>query len=186
MSSNRLTEYSRARILERVLTHRFQAQRDAVEKRKLELGLKFYNDLYPKDIQKKMAALPSDFFDTNAHAHVVFGEESGTHKHVEFDKERQTSYYGRRRVQKVYPLQHPLVVEYEQYEAADQQLNADTNALHREVYAVLRSVTTDKKLLQVWPEVAPFLRAADEPEPASLPAVQIVDLNLRLGLPVEA
>lgn len=49
--------------------------------------------------------------------------------------------------------------------------------------AALARATTVKRLLEAWPEAAPFIPAASQP--VQLPAVQTDVLNAALGLPVE-
>jgi hypothetical protein len=54
------------------------------------------------------------------------------------------------------------------------------------VWAVLNSVTTVKKLLEVWPESAELIPSEIEKPAINLPTVQIADLNNMIGVPTSA
>lgn len=54
------------------------------------------------------------------------------------------------------------------------------------VWAVLNSVTTVKKLLEVWPESAELIPSEIEKPAINLPTVQIADLNNMIGVPTPA
>ncbi len=74
-----------------------------------------------------------------------------------------------------------------------QQLYAidhDNKSLHREIeqltaslWAVLSSVNTDKRLIEVWPEAVAFIPAAEKANTPQLPALPIAELNKLIGLP---
>jgi hypothetical protein len=54
------------------------------------------------------------------------------------------------------------------------------------VWAVLNSVTTVKKLLEVWPESAELIPSGIEKPVINLPTIQIADLNNMIGVPTPA
>ena len=57
-------------------------------------------------------------------------------------------------------------------------INKDRGALRREIRTLLDSVTTDKKLLEVWPEAEKYI--PKEPAPAYPLAVRPQDLNKKI------
>lgn len=58
-------------------------------------------------------------------------------------------------------------------------LKSEREQLTVSLWAVLDSVTTDKRLVEVWPEAVAFIPAASP----QLPALPIADLNRMIGLP---
>lgn len=63
------------------------------------------------------------------------------------------------------------------------KLKEEINHLTASINAVLNSVTTDKKLIEIWPESVAFIPAAEKASQSNLPALQISELNKALGLP---
>lgn len=59
----------------------------------------------------------------------------------------------------------------------------DREQLTVSLRAVLDSVTTDKRLVEVWPEAVAFIPAAERAASPQLPALPIADLNRLIGLP---
>lgn len=64
-----------------------------------------------------------------------------------------------------------------------QMLKAEIEQLSASLWAVLNSVSTDKKLIEIWPEALAFIPAAEKANTPQLPALPIADLNKMLGLP---
>lgn len=80
---------------------------------------------------------------------------------------------------------HPLVLRFHDLEDQFKELENKRDALRLKIRAVLNSVTTVKKLLEVWPEAKELLPAQLEEARVQLPAVQTASLNAELGLPSE-
>lgn len=62
-------------------------------------------------------------------------------------------------------------------------LKSEREQLTVSLRAVLDSVTTDKRLVEVWPEAVAFIPAAERAASPQLPALPISDLNRMIGLP---
>ena len=62
-------------------------------------------------------------------------------------------------------------------------LKSEREHLKLSILAVLDSVTTDKRLIQVWPEAVAFIPVAERAATSNLPALPIADLNKMIGLP---
>jgi len=62
-------------------------------------------------------------------------------------------------------------------------LKDETEQLTVSLWAVLNSVNTDKRLIEVWPEAATFIPVAERAAHQQLPALPIADLNRLIGLP---
>lgn len=63
------------------------------------------------------------------------------------------------------------------------KLKAEIEQLSVSLWAVLNSVSTDKRLVEVWPEAIAFIPAAEKASTSNLPALPIADLNKLIGLP---
>lgn len=62
-------------------------------------------------------------------------------------------------------------------------LKSEREQLTVSLWAVLDSVTTDKRLVEVWPEAVAFIPADERAASPQLPAMPIADLNKMIGLP---
>lgn len=62
-------------------------------------------------------------------------------------------------------------------------LKSEIEQLTVSLWAVLNSVTTDKRLIEVWPEAIAFIPAAEKANAPQLPALPIASLNKLIGLP---
>lgn len=76
----------------------------------------------------------------------------------------------------------PLTAEFHAICEEQQVLDKQRSDLTANVSAAVRSVTTIKKLLEVWPEAAELIPEAVAPA-KQLPALQREDLNAMIGLP---
>lgn len=76
----------------------------------------------------------------------------------------------------------PLTAEFHAIHEEQQLLDKQRSALTANVRAAVQSVTTIKKLLEVWPEAAELIPEAVAPA-KQLPALQREDLNAMIGLP---
>jgi len=75
-------------------------------------------------------------------------------------------------VEKLYAIDHDAAA-----------LKSEREQLTLSLWAVLDSVTTDKRLIEVWPEAVAFIPAAERAATSNLPALPIADLNKMIGLP---
>ena len=62
-------------------------------------------------------------------------------------------------------------------------LKSEREQLTVSLRAVLDSVATDKRLVELWPEAVAFIPAAERAASPQLPALPIADLNRMIGLP---
>jgi len=76
----------------------------------------------------------------------------------------------------------PLDVEFTRMENEEAEIGKLFDEVHGAVKAVVYKAGTVKSLLAMWPEVKELLPAPSQPA-ASLPMVQVADLNKLVGLP---
>ena len=79
---------------------------------------------------------------------------------------------------------HPLSIRIEQLDAEERTINEQRQSLRADVRAAVNSVTTVKRLLEVWPEVKELLPTYAAPT-KNLPAIKVEALNAAIGLPTE-
>lgn len=197
--STRLTKDIREAIARSVMKHRYEATVKALVEEKAAFGMKVYEDLYSKANREKMNALPEGWLPSSDNVTVQFGASYDrvyfngyTHGKIvsvvsSEDKRKECSLrlWGKheRGCAKVYDATHPLAVARFNLDAKERDLKTQFDETRRQVDAALNAVTTIKKLIEVWPEIAPF--AADfENEKPQLPALPTSKLNAILDLPV--
>lgn len=77
----------------------------------------------------------------------------------------------------------PLVEQLHAIDHDAKALKDETEQLTVSLWAVLNSVNTDKRLVEVWPEAVAFIPAAEKSNTPQLPALPIAELNKLIGLP---
>src|SRR5690606_20734731 len=86
---------------------------------------------------------------------------------------------------KVYDDQHKFSQRFQELDERKKALEGDYGTAKRQIATALASVGTIKRLIEVWPEVAPFAKPFDE-GPRNLPSLPTDKLNELLDLPVAA
>lgn len=80
---------------------------------------------------------------------------------------------------------NPLVQKFLDAEKTLEDLQASKKQIKDNVQAVVYSVSTTKRLVEVWPEAAELIPAEVEVVRAGLPAVDFKSLNASIGIPSE-
>lgn len=78
---------------------------------------------------------------------------------------------------------NPLTAEFHELHNEQEAIAADRNALTANVRGALSNITTDKRLLEAWPEAAELLPEQLATARSTLPAVRVDELNAMIGLP---
>lgn len=185
MSTVRLTKYIRETVLARLLKHAFEAREKALEKDKHTFARQVYDAIYPAAIQKAMKALPKGYLPTASYLMVSF---DGKYTHVYFGESRlvaECHQYGQYGAAKVFGPKDPLTVRYHELEKIEDALTAEKSKAKSSAEAALNSCTTVKKLIEVWPEVEPFVKDFATTSQSRALAIPIKELNKSLGLPPE-
>jgi len=203
MASTKLTNHSREQICREVLQHRFSAEVEKLIADRAAFADRVYNDVFSKSAREKMAALPDGWLPEESNIGVQFGSGSSFER-LSFDG----SFYGElrnavkddgaekeavhRRIPyrlrgcaKAYEPDHKLSVAFDALEARMKDLKKQFYEARATVNSALLNVTTLNKLVETWPEVAPFI-ARFNAAPVKLPAIPTDQLNKLLDLPVAA
>lgn len=196
----RLTNDYREKLNRRVLAYRFQSVYDQLCDDYATLANDVYLDVYDNATRQHiMDKIPQGWLPKDHKIHVRFG---GTyHAMLSFCPNIYgvaLSYKGKVKhtssrvfpakdigsCLKLYSQGHPFVVRYLSLQEREEKLRDDYRNAKKQVSVVLGSVRTVKRLLEVWPEVAPFLDEFDT-KPNKLPAVNVAKVNENLNLPIE-
>ena len=87
-------------------------------------------------------------------------------------------------VQVTVPDDHRLAVLHSEMEVEQEAIDRLEESIKANVRACVNSVTTTKKLLEIWPEASELLPSGTG-QKANLPAIQTDQLNTMIGLPSE-
>jgi hypothetical protein len=195
----KLTTYIRENLSKDLLKHRFGDAAASLVADRAAFALKVYNDIYSEADRKKMAALPEGWLGKDSDITVQFGDGRGYGK-LEFSgsvygdvhavlKEPVDTVYRLvihqhlRGCAKAYERTHEFAAEYDALRERQKDLSTQISLARRQTEAALTKATTLKRLVDIWPEIEPFVeKYIDKPKP--LPALPTNELNALLDLPV--
>jgi hypothetical protein len=202
MTSIRLSVGMKEQIERRLIHYRFSEEAQQLVAEYAQLASDVYDDVYPNTTQKKMKELPKGWLPTTASISVQFGEAglsyanlafagicygeisyAGGQGKVECETCRLVPYNERNGCVKQYPYTHPLSKRYDELETRYKALEERIRAGRKAARAAMDQVTTLARLIEVWPEIAPFTEGFERRN--TLPAISRPDLNGLLGLPKE-
>lgn len=182
MSTIRITVSMKDAIVSRLMTHAFNQREQELISADLELGNQIYADVYSPDTIAKFNEFPEGYFPEETDLAVRF---QGVKDYVKVNfSRRRIAYCHDRGVVKVYDNDNEFTREYDRLSDIRKKLEDDKKRVRREAQAIIESVTTLKKLIEIWPEVKPFVAGLDEQDIRNLPMIPIRELNRELGLPV--
>lgn len=78
---------------------------------------------------------------------------------------------------------NPLVQKFLDAEKVVEELDSTAKTIKANVKAVVYSVSTTKRLVEVWPEAAELIPSDIEVVRAALPAIDFANLNASIGIP---
>lgn len=206
--SVRLTNEARDKIIAAALDKsgfpvRLNEARDNVEKIKMEClisafgGLKPYRRLVDrfKTIEEKVKALesegilvkqPSEYSTWNADKLNIAGMNVSYPKHSVLSL---TEFKGlgfirlNNGAKPTITADNPLVQKFLDAEKVVEDLESSLKGIKANVKAVVYSVNSTKRLVEVWPEAAELIPSDIEVVRAALPAINFTSLNASLGIP---
>ncbi|EOX6590414.1 Nmad5 family putative nucleotide modification protein [Escherichia coli] len=85
----------------------------------------------------------------------------------------------------MFSAEHEITKRFDEICALQQKLEAKKKDIESNVWAALNSVTTVKRLIEVWPESKELLPKEADKASTALPALRVEDLNKMIGLPSE-
>ncbi|WP_446030549.1 Nmad5 family putative nucleotide modification protein [Lelliottia amnigena] len=85
----------------------------------------------------------------------------------------------------MFAADHEISTRFDEVFAAEAKLEARKKDIEVTVWAALNSVTTIKRLIEVWPESKELIPDGIDTAKQTLPALKVEDLNRLIGLPTE-
>ena len=177
----RLTESKRSEILAKLLKRKFDAAESKIVEARTALAVEVYNTWFPEDQRKLMADLPDGWLFEGNEIRARFGLST---VYMLLPRAERFPHVHRGDI-KSFDARHRLSQRWQMIYASEEKLREEKNSLRAQLRAILNSVSTENKLVEVWPEAKPFLSPGSVPK-ANLPAVDIRALNKALGLPDKA
>lgn len=178
---SRITKQLREAMLNTLLDNAFADDVKKAQQERLNAGEKIYQDIYGKHLIA-MESLPNDWLIKSRYFYVCILGERHT---IVLNEDRMigvrhNEYFYQA---KLYAGDEQVVLDYIACNKAHDDIKDKRSKMYREVTALLESVTTFKKLFEIWPECKPLLeKYAVKPVPSLFPAVQIKNINDGLGL----
>lgn len=180
----KLTIKMREQIASDLMKHAFGAEKDKLTKAEGALAVKAYNEKYTNEQLAAMDVLGSTFLHTSGGMECLVEREDVPGKYdycyLRFYDEASLVCSKGTYVK----LSADLSEKVRAHLREKDKLNKLEESTFASAMGVLNSVTTVKRLVEVWPEVEAF---APKPEAATtnLPALQLDKINNILGLPPE-
>lgn len=177
---SKLTNQLRSDLADTLLKRRFDEAHSALAKREKALGIRIYEDVFDAKTRAAMKRLPAGWLPTINHAKVKF--EAGGYSAVHMGEDRPVPHVKYHTTLKVYGARDPISEAYQEWESDTKSLRESRSRLEVEIRGALDSVTTIKRLLELWPELEPFV--PKDGVKTLLPAINVSTLNAALKLPV--
>lgn len=187
--SIRLTNQVRDEILLKLLQHGFDAESKKIEKRRHELSVKVYNDVFSKKDRDLMDAIPAGWLPEVSEMKVQFGGASSGVCEREFEKPVKMPHkhvrYRSTNILKVYDDNHKFTQEHDSVTDDQKALKEKRNKAEAQAKAVLFSCNTTKALKDAWPAIVEIVEhyepsADSENQTALVPVENGLNELLRL------
>lgn len=181
MSTIRLTQDHRRDIVSRLLYEKFHAQEQSIKDRFKKLADDTIDELIgpAKDL---MSTIPEGWLPKVESLYVSYAgmthyfESDRVVPNFVIDADNRTAF----------DASHPLTIEFMAINDLNDKIVEEKNKAKVLAKAMLSRFTTVKKLIEVWPEVEPYVFGKkDEAAIEHLPVVQTSQLNAVFGLPKE-
>lgn len=192
MASRALTNLIRQEIVDDLTKRKFGDVKAVFIDRKYVLAFKVYDELYSKDKQEKMNALPDGWLPLCSNVHIQIQDRQHTYDYLYFSGatdanggrvEKRRTNTGSKCL--IVTADSPIGQEYLELMAEYKEFEKTVFDAKVKANAIVESVNTTKQLKEVWPEITPFVEKYETVEIQTLPDVTREDLNKVFGLPVE-
>jgi Nucleotide modification associated domain 5 len=193
----RLTKDSRNKIIENAVskaTHDKCSRRDELLNAFKQNVINFFNDTedgkeatkIDKEIKKLVKQIPKKYKSGYTYNYVY--ESSYLYLNIGgMSYDLNTGYiiipYNTRYERLVIPAEHELVNQFNELEKLRGEIEEIKNTVSGTVGGLVHSVTTVKRLIEVWPESVELIPKNIDRPLSNLPAVKIQDLNSMIGIP---
>lgn len=182
MTSIKLNTTMREHLARQLLDQKFSKTEKNLLERRDALACGVYHDLFTDTDRNFMDLLPEGWLPVRQYMMIQFGPNSSDYTHLNLKGDMPFLAKMLGGCMKVYDADHTLAKLYHALIADEGEYQTARRALQHKIRAVLNSVTTVRKLMEVWPEVTPFAEKLDRHESTNLPAPLIREINAELKL----
>ena len=180
--SRRLTNDMRKGIIAKIKKEVFSKRLETLKKEEIDIGLEIYDHIISDSNLVIMNRLPSEYFYSNTYSHIKVDGNNYHTERIEFGKAMKLPYLsanGRKLCE--LPKDHKLVKKLANLQDKFMKLQEDKTELNREIRGILFSVTTEKKLVEIWPDALKYMIApvAINPDHCLVPTCDNVNKLMR-------
>lgn len=182
MASTRLTMDIKDSIIRDLMKRSFNKKTEALVKADKAFALEIYDALYPADTLANMKALPEGFF-RRAMGLTLSTSNSYYGRDYKFDDPKMVGACHHGLIDDK-DLPPEILDKHLKLIAKHKKLETDICDAKRTARAIMNSVTTIKRLIEVWPEIKKIAEPYDEGRiPSNVPMVQLQEVNAMFELP---
>lgn len=209
----RLINHHKTSIIVRMMEHAFSAKAVALMNEQAIIAEEIYNDVYDRKARTFLDSAPANWFPVTSDLKIsVVGMNEYT-KSFKFNGEflryshnnteiecygiLEKEYRQRDDITKRIPYKHngstivknydpsdPIAVKVMKWIDDQRSLSAQIADARKLATSTMDNFTTVEKLITGWPEIEPFVRRYQPPQPVKLPAIPFAKLNGMFGLPI--
>lgn len=178
----KMSHATREKIVEQVVVHTFRGRRKALQNLQYALADMIYNEAYSKKERDLIDSLSDAYVQSIDLLEIFYETDSGSKSalHVTAAGKGKRMPRGHNsKIRLMFDKEtkcHKYILEYVR---ASSQLTKDEYALRKEAKAIVNSCSTDRRLIEVWPEVEQMVDPAllgKQPKDM-LPAVNVSVIN---------
>lgn len=198
MSSIKLTNAMKDGIAEKLLHHRFSVEAEKLLNDTIEFYEVIYDCLYPKKVQDSMTTLPSGWLPERQTSSGSIANEKGFNREYFYWGEMpavlkkfvprpvglKKIFLHEQHSNGIHLQNDELLQKYLVWKHNLSNFNDDVRETRIKTLASLNCATTLGKLLDAWPEIAPFCQHLKSTK-KQLPMLSVSSLNNILNLPIK-
>lgn len=199
----RLVNAMREGIIERMMAHSFAERIAVLQVEQARLANACYNRYYNPTTRKKIDELPKGWLNGRNYITIVAND---SHMSLYFNGDFNrfgsragfsTFNTGLDEINRRFPnCDHGTMIKFEPGDKLGDEIidwhrsceatQTDWYAARKQLNVTLDRFHTVEKLIEEWPEIAPFVDEKDKPAPVTAVALPVADLNSIFKLPVNA
>lgn len=190
MATQKLTKGIREEVSLKVAKAAGLPKKDALVAQRNKAGIALFESLVGEEVIKTLRALPSIFTTTQQSFHLGVTDDVEVHKYendgVKFDRNIEIEFgdyivalNDRRRYNCHLFADHnnAFLVDYLSLSGQIDAIDAEMKELRGKVFALLSTITTVEKAMEMWPEGEEYLKEFAYSGVSGLPAIRIEDVN---------
>ena len=175
----KLTQDKRRTIARRARDHATDARVEQLRKDEEALALRIYEFRY-EDIAARMNDLPDGWLPVTNTMRVASDRSNGLEVSQLFPLRSVKRIPMHPSDARRFAMNHKLREEAIRLRAEQESITQDRKDIYDQTLSLLKSVTTLKRLKEVWPDGSQFYE--DLEGPGNLPSIPVADLNAKLGI----